>query len=66
MDTRRNIKCKQPKSIKEITFVIKNLPTKNRKRKNASGLSDFTGEFYQKVTKEITPILLKSFNNKGG
>ena len=37
-----------------IETVIKNLPT----NKN-SGPEGFTGEFYQKLREELTPILLK-------
>ena len=44
----------RPITSMEIKTVIKNLPT----NKN-SGPEGFTGEFYQKLREELTPILLK-------
>ena len=48
----------RPITSMEVKTVIKNLPTNKIK-----GPDGFTGEFYQKFREEVTPILLKLFQN---
>ena len=52
---------KRPITSTEIKTIIKNLPTNK-----SPGPDGFPGEFYQKFREELTPILLKLFQEIAG
>ena len=53
-------KCNLPKLNEKAEAVIKKLPAQDKK---SPGQDSFTGEFYKTFKEELSPILLKLFQN---